>query len=290
MPHSLSFKRTSHEVRTTPKSLLLRLFSTFLLLKPVDTKFSLKLLLSSTLKKLAFKSLYTTLISPVSTSFPLVTAYLSATSDTMPLIDLDAWDYNYEPPEWFLAHDHGKPIPLVKEEWEHKHDLEGELFKQEHPEMHNPKFISSNKNPNPRPDTGRIDIVEEYRRINGLPDGDQIMRWRDVGRSNPFGAPFAFDSRWDQLGTLVSLTAGCFHKSCLWDGLSETERDWLVSWVPKAEQWVNADKGWYMELWRAVIWRVLWEQLFSPDAPDDAWLGPDWQAFGTLHRSLKSKS
>lgn len=90
-----------------------------------------------------------------------------------------------------------------------------------------------------------------------------------------------------------------------WNELRHSDKDWLMIWVPRARLWLETEREFgYRDLLRAwgefspsllfvtlvrwfanlLVWRILWEQLFSPDAPADKWNGEDWVNYSKFQK------
>jgi hypothetical protein len=121
---------------------------------------------------------------------------------------------------------------------------------------------------------------------------DKIQRWmgRRFSKEDPFDPIEPFGDHWQSLqADLVGIFQFCRVSRCPWEDMSDAQRDWFTSWMPENQVRLDMSKGDAL-IWVDATLRFLWEQLLSPDRPDDLWRGPHWAAFGKVETEMKGKS
>jgi hypothetical protein len=120
-------------------------------------------------------------------------------------------------------------------------------------------------------------------------DEQELSRWNDYILSD--GAIKSLHGLiWRQLRSDVrAFVTNCFAPSCSWESLDETTRAKLTALTPKAAMFAESKAfRCARSLFEAWIWRILYDNLFSPDCVDK-WLGEEWASFGRIQRALRGK-
>jgi hypothetical protein len=116
--------------------------------------------------------------------------------------------------------------------------------------------------------------------------GKEQARWHDwqfTGDSQWFLRFEYFPHLGDHITNLVGAT---FPWKCNWQKLDSAVKAKLLAICPKAHVYVEKRKHREArELFPALIWRVLYDNLFSPQC-SDKWAGEAWASFGVIYRSL----
>lgn len=138
-----------------------------------------------------------------------------------------------------------------------------------------------------RHDSGPSNVPEFFARTSD--DKEEEDRWLD----KLFYCDTSWDVRETYWGTLedwiMRVANIAFPVKCRWQQLDNATKAKLTAICPKAaifvekKQWSNA-----RELFEAFIWRILYDNLFSPQC-SDKWAGETWASFGRVDRSVRRK-
>lgn len=203
------------------------------------------------------------------------------------------------PPEWILQRQLGAPIPWVPTPAEKAFDDEWavatadvkaghEAEKAREPPPFDQKAAEAAE---AKRDAEVKNFQEERDRISALDDRESILRWRGAGwvEDDPFNPSIGLSTRWQELDRSTPRMLHHIHRSCSWEALSSSCRDWFTTWIPEARAKAMMDSEGNISLWGVAVRRVIWEQLLSSERPDDLWLGPHWAAFGKVESELRCK-
>ncbi|KEY69007.1 hypothetical protein S7711_10689 [Stachybotrys chartarum IBT 7711] len=150
---------------------------------------------------------------------------------------------------------------------------------------------------------GQGDTAEFYSRFN-ITDQNADEAYDDrvsldkSERDRWFSKPFKYDASiylslalWGNLQVAVAqFVAQAFPRMCRWHLIGETTRARLLAITPQAPYFVEEGVfGGAEVFFTAWIWRILYDDLFSPDC-SSKWAGESWVAFGILHRTIGSKN
>ncbi|VUC28187.1 unnamed protein product [Clonostachys rosea] len=92
---------------------------------------------------------------------------------------------------------------------------------------------------------------------------------------------------WDQLNTRMhSFICLVRPRKCMWHLLDDRTKDKLTSFCPIAARIIEDDKKGCHHLMLAWIWRIVYDNLLSPDCTDK-WSNEEWAHLGSFQQSLR---